>query len=113
MKELLEKYKAIIAKYEIVTWDSEPSSYRLKANLHFIDNSQLIIKDYLFPTGRKYSFHWQDEGGNLIIRWDNATHWKRVNTFPHHKHEKNGVSDSKEVILEDVIEYIYMVLKNK
>jgi len=30
MKEILEKYKAIITKYEIVTWDSEPSSYRLK-----------------------------------------------------------------------------------
>lgn len=63
MKELLEKYKAIIAKYEIVKWDSEPSSYRLKAILRFTDNSQLIIKDYLFPTGRKYSFRWQE--GNV------------------------------------------------
>ncbi|HQU31568.1 MAG TPA: DUF6516 family protein [Candidatus Brocadia sapporoensis] len=113
MKELLEKYKAIIAKYEIVTWDSEPSSYRLKANLYFINGSQLIIKDYLFPTGRKYSFHWQDKDGSLITRWDNASHWKGVNTFPHHKHEKNGVSDSKEVILEDVIERVYTVLKDK
>ncbi|TLD40540.1 MAG: hypothetical protein JETT_3177 [Candidatus Jettenia ecosi] len=113
MRELLEKYKAIIAKYEIITWDSEPSSYRLKANLYFINDPQLIIKDYLFPTGRKYSFHWQDEKGNLIIRWDNATHWKGVNTFPLHKHEKNGISDSKEIILEDIIEHIYTVLRDK
>lgn len=112
MKELLEKYKAIIAKYEIVTWDSEPSSYRFKANISFINNSQLIIKDYLFPAGRKYSFQWQDEEGNLITRWDNATHWKVVNTFPHHKHIKNGVSDSKEVTLEDVLEHINMILKD-
>lgn len=107
MNELLEKYKAIIAKYEIVAWDSEPSFYRLKANLHFTDDSRLIIRDYLFSTGRKYSFHWQDEDGNLLIRWDNARHWKGVNTFPHHKHEKNSVFDSKEVTLEDVMEHIY------
>jgi hypothetical protein len=74
MKELLEKYKAIIASYGLVSWDSEPASYRFKARLIFVDGSQFDIRDYLFPTGRKYSFHWQDKDANLAARWDNARH---------------------------------------
>ncbi len=110
MKELLEKYKAIIASYEIVSWDSEPASYRFKARLIFVDGSQFDIRDYLFPTGRKYSFHWQDKDGNLVARWDNAMHWKNIDTFPHHKHEGDAVYASKEVILEEILEHIKNIL---
>ena len=53
-----------------------------------------------------YSFHWQDKNGDLIIRWDNAPHYKNIKTFPHHKHTKNGVEESDEVCLEDVLKYI-------
>lgn len=111
MKELLEKYESIVTGYEIIEWDSEPTSYRFKAKVTFINDSNLTVKDCLFSTGRKYSFHWQDEKGNLIIRWDNAIHWKDINTFPHHKHEKDGVFSSKEVTLEDVLSHIYKILK--
>lgn len=112
MKEILDKYESIIKNYEITTWDSEPTSYRFKVNLYFINDSQLIIKDYLFPSGRKYSFHWQDKDGKLLVRWDNAMHWKDIETFPHHKHEKEHVFNSKEVTLEEVLEHIYTVLKS-
>lgn len=33
MKEILDKYENIIKNYEIITWDSEPTSYRFKVNL--------------------------------------------------------------------------------
>lgn len=111
MKDILEKYKAIIKRHEIVAWDSEPTSYRFKSKLIFIDGSQLIVRDYFFPTGRKYSFHWQDKNGNLITRWDNAMHWMEIDTFPHHRHEMDGVFSSKEVTLEGVMSHIYGVLK--
>jgi hypothetical protein len=35
----------------------------------------------------KYSYHWQDEKGNLKKRWDNAAHHPEVKTYPHHVHE--------------------------
>jgi hypothetical protein len=111
MKEILEKYESIITGHEIIEWDSEPTSYRLKAKVAFVDETNLIAKDYIFSKGRKYSFHWQDKGGNLICRWDNTTHWKDIDTFPHHKHEKNGVFPSKEVMLEDILSHIYETLK--
>ncbi len=33
-----------------------------------------------------YAYHYQDSGGKLIFRYDNAAHHMQVNTFPHHKH---------------------------
>ena len=33
-------------------------------------------------------------------------HWKDIETFPHHRHEKNNVFPSKEFTLEDVMAYI-------
>ncbi|OYT38821.1 MAG: hypothetical protein B6U86_06000 [Candidatus Altiarchaeales archaeon ex4484_43] len=36
----------------------------------------------------KYRFHYQDNEGRLIVRWDNAKHHPEVNTYPDHKHVK-------------------------
>ncbi|MCK4488213.1 MAG: hypothetical protein KAU38_15825 [Desulfobacterales bacterium] len=38
----------------------------------------------IYPT--KYSFHWQDQHGHLIKRWDNAPHYPNLDGFPHHIH---------------------------
>jgi len=35
----------------------------------------------------KYSFHWQDEAGQLLKRWDNAAHHPELSTHPHHVHD--------------------------
>ena len=53
----------------------------------------------------------EDKNGNIIIRWDNAPHYKNIKTVPHHKHTKNGVEESDEVCLEDVLKYIENYLK--
>ena len=113
MKEIFEGYKDIIKSYEIICWDSEPGLYRFKAKINFVDSSVLIVKDYLFRRERKYSYQWQDEDNNLIIRWDNATHWKKIDTFPHHKHVDGKVFSSREITLQDILDYIYNSLKKK
>ena len=110
MEELINKYKSIIKAYEVTAWDSEPTSYRYKAKLALIDDSHLVIKDYLFSSERKYTFHWQDKNGDLIMRWDNAGHWNEIDTFPHHRHEKDGVFSSREVTMEDVLHYISIII---
>ena len=35
----------------------------------------------------KYRHHWQDPHGRLIKRWDNAPHYRAIDTFPHHLHD--------------------------
>ncbi|MBC8179841.1 hypothetical protein H8E88_01840 [candidate division KSB1 bacterium] len=113
MINIIKKYESIIADYKIINWEIEPTSYRFKANMIFTNGTTLFVKDYLFSHKRKYSFHWQDENENLILRWDNAEHWKDIETFPFHKHEENKVLSSTETSLEDVLEYISHKIRQK
>ncbi len=112
MHDLLKKYQNIIKEYRILLWENEPTSSRFKAEIIFKNQSILYIREYRFPTNRKYVYHWQDKDNKLIIRWDNAPHWGFVSTFPHHKHigTETNVVDSTEVLLEDVLEIIYKEL---
>lgn len=110
MNVIIERYADIIAKYNILEWDSQPISYRFKANIRFIGGSILLVKEYLLPHGRKYTYHWQDVHDALKIRWDNAPHWKSVATFPHHRHEGEQIAPSTETSLEDVLAYIHAAL---
>ncbi len=106
IKDLADKYASIVTEYEVTIWEHEPTSSRFKARMTFIDGSALLVKDYLFTHGRKYAYHRQDNPGTLKMRWDNAPHWKSVETFPHHRHEATDVFPSGEVSLEDVLQYI-------
>ncbi|MHB8232628.1 MAG: toxin-antitoxin system TumE family protein [bacterium] len=49
---------------------------------------------YTDEKERSYSYHWQDENQNLILRWDNAPHHNRILTFPHHKHVKEKTKEN-------------------
>jgi hypothetical protein len=107
MKKVIERYQSVILSFEILLWENEPTSYRFKSRFRFIDDSELIVRDYLFQTRRKYSYHWQSKDGQLLVRWDNAEHWKQLHTFPHHKHIKEELLPSKETTIEDVLDHIY------
>jgi len=106
--EIIKKYQDIIQDYQIELWENEPTTFRFKTRIEFKDRSILFVKDYLFPGGRKYVYHWQREDGTLLIRWDNAPHWQKIATYPHHKHvaSQNNVVESTEVFLDDILEII-------
>ena len=91
--------------------------FRYRLNLK--DNSLLEMFELFRVVNQrleveKYSFHWQDAKGNLLKRWDNATHHPEISTTPHHIHdgsEENvqfhGPINAEEVftiIAENVIE---------
>ncbi len=72
----------------------------------FVDNSRLIIRDYLFADDkRKYSFHWQNADSNCIYRWDNVPHHQGIKTFPFHKHTGEGeaIEESQVMSLEKIL----------
>ena len=80
-------------------------------SIEIIDGSLLYITELHTENYQKYSYHWQKEDGQLIIRWDNSPHWKNIKTFPHHKHEKNEILPSHRISIQDVIEEITKRLK--
>ena len=57
----------------------------------------------IHPT--KYSYHWQDQQGNVIKRWDNAPHFPDLEGFPHHIHigVKNTVVPGRPISALEIL----------
>jgi len=107
--DLAKQYSDIIQQIEVERFRVAGASYELRAVISLNDGSKLFVKDYLFLDGtRKYAYHWQDSEGQLLCRWDNAPHWKALNSYPHHRHVgRNGVVESSDVrTLEDALKEI-------
>lgn len=106
MLKTLDRYKHIIQQLRIVKFEQFDVNLRFKAEIVLIDHSKLHVNETVIDgKKRKYSYHWQSEAGDLIIRWDNAPDWD-VETFPHHKHVGNTVKSSYERTLEQVLKVI-------
>jgi hypothetical protein len=67
-------------------------------NLGFKVSSENIKRD-------KYWYHLQKKG-EFIIRWDNAPHHRELSTFPYHVHDKDGVHESKEMTMDEILDEI-------
>jgi hypothetical protein len=107
----LRKYASIIQAYKITRFEQVGSSFRLRAQLEFIDGSLLYLRETVLEgIERKYSYHWQNADGNLLIRWDNAPDWE-IETFPHHKHV--GSQQNVVASYERTLEQVLAVIKNE
>jgi hypothetical protein len=62
--------------------------YRVRlANGDFIEMTERVLETQGTLEVTKYRHHWQDRNGLLIKRWDNASHYRAIDTFPHHLHD--------------------------
>lgn len=79
---------------------------------YLLEFMEYVVMDKPRP---KYRFHFQDQKGKLIFRYDNSSHFRDVPSFPHHKHLGMGkVVDSKEIGLIEVMKEIErFVLKSE
>ncbi|SKB44292.1 toxin-antitoxin system TumE family protein [Dyadobacter psychrophilus] len=102
-----------VFSYTINDFREFPESYYLNLEIRFNKNTVLYVREYVEASRRKYAFHWQQENGELLVRWDNAPHFPNLPTFPHHKHRADGtVQESTDISLDDVFEYIKKELDN-
>lgn len=100
------KESDIVSQFSILEYKNFSAGFYIKVKVNLLDKSELYVKEYNDIEKRNYSYHWQDENGNLLIRWDNAPHYKHIKTFPHHKHLNNTIEESYDIILEDILKLI-------
>lgn len=72
--------------------------FRNDHRLDFVEVKNTDIKAKI-----KYRYHYMDERQGMIFRYDNAPHHPEITSFPHHKHEIEGVKASSEPMLDDVL----------
>jgi hypothetical protein len=81
-----------------------PNDVRLKLTL--ANGDAVYIREAWSRQARvSYGYYWLDAQGGLIVGWDNAPHYPRVSTYPHHKHVPSSpaVQPSPETTLEAVL----------
>ncbi|WP_414574908.1 toxin-antitoxin system TumE family protein [Anabaena sp. CCY 9402-a] len=90
----------------------------IRGKLEFPDNSLLHLREFVYveiSIDRKmYSYQYMSSENNLIFRYDNTEHHRKLNlpTFPHHKHEgsEDNVVKSIAPFLADVLKEIEKIL---
>ncbi|WP_461108353.1 toxin-antitoxin system TumE family protein [Spirosoma koreense] len=82
----------------------------LKLKIVLTDSSVLYTKEYIDESIRNYAFQWQTAHNLWLMRWDNAPHFPKLTSFPHHRHDyRSGsevVTDSVDITLTEVLTYI-------
>ena len=89
--------------FEIVEIVEEETVQFIKIKAILKNRSILYIRENWALDQTKYSYHWQDSEGNLILRWDNAPHHPHLDTSPHHVHKGKKVLPSFRVCIDEVL----------
>ncbi len=117
LKDVIEKFSHIVANS--TTNEKTYSNKRglISGKIHFTDESRLDfveVKDIEKQEKIKYSYHYMNSKHEMLFRYDNTKHFPDIASFPHHKHIKNGINESKEPEMNDVLSEIEkQVIKNK
>jgi hypothetical protein len=89
----------------------------VRGSIIFIDSSVLEIAIFAAEISTtviidKYRFHYMDNKGEMIFRYDNAPHHPEIPSYPHHKHIKNLVIPAHLPNLKEILNEISaMILK--
>ena len=111
MLKFLSKYSDVISSYKISKFEHFGQILRFRAELILTDDTILYIRETILSISiRKYSYHWQDRHGKLIMRWDNAPDWD-VETFPHHLHV--GKDDIVKPSFDRTLDQVMSIIRRR
>jgi len=91
----------------------------IRGELYFPDGSVLRFREFIdtetTPDRLMYTYHYSDFFHNLIFRYDNTGHHRKLGlpTYPHHKHEgsETHVTASEAPELDKVLQEIELLLQ--
>ena len=87
----------------------------IKGSILFMDSSILEISLFVKETHKaisidKYRFHYMDNRGYMLFRYDNAPHHPELSSFPNHKHIGNRTIPATPPDLQNVLNEISALL---
>ncbi|MEQ8466064.1 toxin-antitoxin system TumE family protein [Coleofasciculus sp. E1-EBD-02] len=90
----------------------------IRGKIDFNDNSLLHFREFVYVeiylNRKMYSYQYMDSVNNLIFRYDNTEHHRKLNlsTFPHHKHDgsEDNVITSDAPLLAEVLKEVEKII---
>ncbi|MDJ0903335.1 MAG: DUF6516 family protein [Xenococcus sp. MO_188.B8] len=91
----------------------------IRGKIFFHDNSLIHFREFVYveiSIDRKmYSYQYMNSQNNLIFRYDNTEHHRKLNlsTFPYHKHDgsEDNVIKSDAPSLAEVLNEVEIILE--
>ena len=105
--------------YEVKThYEDREEVWFLRVNVYFIDNSLLHFRELFVGQERSfkktYTYHYQRSDGTMVFRYDNAPHFPKLPSAPHHKHVgENDVVAADAPDLQSVLKEIESQIDSK
>jgi hypothetical protein len=99
INELLELLRAqpLVKSVRVINYDETPTGKsELKVRCQLIQNYQFQIWLHDEPSFRDYAYQLFTD--RPILRWDNAPHYPRLATAPHHFHDQHGNVSTSELV---------------
>lgn len=75
----------------------------LFAKAHLRDDSTIFVRERVGPNKIRYSYHWQNKKAQMILRFDNSSHYPKLETYPHHQHEDEKVKSLNDPSLDNFL----------
>jgi hypothetical protein len=87
----------------------------IRGSILFIDSSILEISLFVKETPKaiffdKYRFHYMNNRGDMLFRYDNAPHYPELSSFPNHKHIGNRTTPAAPPDLQTILNEISALL---
>ena len=101
----LDKSKAV-KDFNVLVLEYFEGGFYIKIKATLINNTELYVREYSDIHVRNYSYHWQEPNQKLLARWDNAPHYKHIETYPHHIHDNNNALPSYQISCEEILKVI-------
>jgi Family of unknown function (DUF6516) len=116
--QLLIQYTEIVNIFNIEIDKRGMYEALIRGKIDFQDNSLLYFREFVYveiTIDRKmYSYQYMNSENNLIFRYDNTEHHRKLNlpTFPHHKHDgsEDNVIQSDAPFLAEVLNEVAKIL---
>lgn len=99
----------VVQHFQIIPSQRSDFEGMIRGEIKFLDNSVLYWREFvdveLTIDRDMYSYQYMTASKNLIFRYDNTRHHKKLNlpNFPHHKHdgsEDNVISSNAPSFIE-------------
>ncbi|HYA42574.1 MAG TPA: DUF6516 family protein [Syntrophobacteraceae bacterium] len=79
---------------------------------HLFEVSEAVIVERGKREHLRYRYHFQDALNNIVFRYDNVPHFTKLDSFPHHRHTREGVLQTSRPELSDVIKEVRRYFSN-
>jgi hypothetical protein len=103
----------VIVKFSIVKRRVLEREGYIRIRAELVDGGLVEMSEFWHEVNdetiqREYAYHWQDQAGRLVRRWDNVKHHLELPNAPHHVHLIGGQVEGVQPLpdLETVLKEI-------